>query len=456
MTTKNFLRKTGPITTAILLSVTLLSSCQPGKTDAASPPPGQRGRNQVVPVQVATVTFGSLLASNTSAGAVSPETQSSVAAGVNGTVKTIVRRAGEWVQSGEVVVQLDDTQLKLSLQLAQTALQNAMLNAGFDESGKPSQTSTITLKIQYAQSDVAAKQRILEADQGLFKIGGVTQTTLDNDQSAIQNSMATLESLRASVQQSTMSVQTSSLQVQQAQLNLSNAGIKAPFEGQIAAVNVHPGEFVGSSTAAFVLVSRQKIITFTVPPSDAPGLSRRTPVRFTYGGREYPATLTQIPAAPVGGLIPLAAGLPADLSPPLGTVGTITYSVELAVGTLVPLQAVQSAENTTFVFTVTPANKVAKSLVTLLAETGSYAAVTGVPVGSTVILNPPPGLLVGSTVQAPPGGSTAPAPVPEATSGTPGSARTRGNFDPATLTPEQRAQFQTRRRPADPAPTGGQ
>jgi multidrug efflux pump subunit AcrA (membrane-fusion protein) len=377
-----------------------------------------------------------LVASNTSAGAVSPETQSSVAAGTNGTVKTIVRKAGEWVRTGEVVVQLDDSQLRLSLQLAQTALQNAVVNAGFDETGKPSPGSTIALKIQYAQSDVLAKQKNYEADQQLLKIGGVTQATLDNDVSAIQNSQATLESLKASVQQSTMAVQTATLQLQQAQLNLANAAIKAPFDGQIAAVNVHPGEYVGTSTAVFVLASRQKILTFTVPPSDAPGLSNRTPVKFTYNGQDYGATITQIPAAPVGGLIPLTASLPVDLSPPLGTVGTIVYTVELARGALVPLQAVQSAENTTFVFTVSKANKVAKSQVTILAETGAFAAVTGVPVGATVILNPPPGILVGSTVQpqavadaqaAPPAGAA------KAPAGAPGQRQGQGKRDASAV-----------------------
>lgn len=497
-------------TTRLFCCVTVLSalfaSCQPqnpspnptptpsaGRAAGAPGPAGAQGfgggqrpggRNQVIPVQVSTVVFGPLTASNTSAGVVSPEIQSSVAAGANGTVRTIVRKAGEWVSAGDVVIQLDDTQLKLSLALAQTSLQNALVNAGFDESGKPSPTSTIALKIQYAQSDVAAKQRTYEADLALFKLGGVTQTTLDNDQSAIQNAQATLESLKASVQQSTMTVQTATLQVQQAQLNLSNASIKAPFDGQIAAVNLRPGEYVGTSTAAFVLVSRNKILTFSVPPSDAPGLTWGTPVKFTYGGTEYQARITQLPAAPVGGLIPLTASLPTNLSPPLGTVGTITYTVELARGALVPLPAVQSAENTTFVFTADEANKVGKSQVTILAETGAFAAVAGVKVGTTVVLNPPPGLLVGSTVQpqtaegqalpTPPAPATTPAPAeqtrrrpaPTAEAGetpAPGAAG-RGNFDPSKLTPEQRAEFQARRKAAQSAqgseaptpPTGGQ
>jgi RND family efflux transporter MFP subunit len=445
----------------------------------------------VIPVQVATVTYGDLTANNTSAGAVSPETQSSVAAGATGTVRVILHKAGEWVRSGDPVIQLDDSQLKLSYQLAQTAYQNALVNAGFDETGKPSANSTISLKIQYAQSDVAAKQKTYEADQALFKIGGVTQTTLDTDQSNIQNSQATLESLKASVQQ--------------AQLNLANATIKAPFDGQISAVNVHPGEYVTTATAVFVLVSRQKIITFSVPPSDAPGLAIGTKVKYSYGGVDYTAGITQIPAAPVGGLIPLTASLPLNLSPPLGTVGTITYALILAQGNLVPLQAIQSAENSTFVFTVDKANKVGKSIVGVLAETGAFAAVSGVTAGTTVILNPPPGILVGATVQpqaaanvqAAPGTATAPAGAPGAAAGqgsgkwngqrgqgtaasgaaptgaagaaatpaagdaaagaaagTPG-AGTRGNFDPSKLTPEQRAAFQARRKAAADAAAGG-
>lgn len=417
----------------------------PSPSPSGSPAPAgpRAGRNQVIPVQVSPVTFGPLMATNTAAGAVSPETQSSVAAGANGTVKTIVRKAGEWVKAGDVVVQLDDAQARLSLQLSQTAYQNALINAGFDESGKPSVNSTILLKIQYAQSDLAAKQRTYEADLNLFKIGGVTQTTLDNDQSAIQNSQANLESLKASLQQSTLAVQTASLQLQQAQLNLANTGIKAPFDGQISSVNVRPGEYVGTATATFVLVSRQKIITFSVPPADAPGLAVRTSVKFSYNGRVYDALITQAPAGPVGGLIPLTASLPLDLSPPLGTVGTITYALELARGTLVPLQAVQSAENTTFVFTVREGNKVAKNTVTILAETGAFAAVLGVEVGTSVIISPPPGILVGATVQPTDANLTGPAQL------SPSPAK-----QPAASRPDATAPQPRQRRQANPEATG--
>jgi hypothetical protein len=65
---------------------------------------------------------------------------------------------------------------------------------------------------------------------------------------------------------------------------------------------------------------------------------------------------------------------------------------------LVPLPAIQSLENTTYAFVVKN-NKATRSDINILADSGSYSAVSGLQDGDTVILNPPPGLLVGATVQ---------------------------------------------------------
>lgn len=431
----------------------------PAQAPAGGPPAGGRaggfggagGRQAVITVQTEVVKAGTLWVDNTTAGAVVPEVQSTVAAGASGTVKTILRQVGDWVEAGTPVVQLDDTQLRLSLRLAQATLDNAKLNAGSDDG-----VSKLGLQVQSAQSALASAQKNFASAQALAKVGGISGSDLDNAQTQLQNAQANLESAKTALTQSGLQVETATIQFQQAQLNLANATIKAPYAGQISAINLHPGEFVGTSTAAFSLVSRSKVISFGVSPSEAPGLSLGSTVTFTYGGRTATTKVTQAPSAPVNGLVPLTAALPTGLDAPLGTVGTLSYRLPAADGVLVPLPALQSAENKTFVFTSNQ-GKAQRHEVTVLGDSGTYTAVAGLAPGSTVIVNPPPGLLVGATVQevAQEGKAPGQANATEANSGPRQRPAPTADSGEAGSAPGQRRPRPTGDAPAAPA-TGGQ
>ena len=361
---------------------------------------GSNRRSAVVTVEVQAARKGALTVENTAAGAVIPDTQSSVAAGASGSVKVLLKQAGDWVATGTPVIQLDDAALKLSVRLAQATLENAKINAGTSTAGGATgATSKLGLQLQSAQSAVSSAEKNWASAQALQKIGGISGSDYDNAQVQLQTSQANLESAKMAVQQNVLQVETASIQLEQAQLNLANALIKAPYAGQISVVNVHPGEFVGQSTPVFGLVSRSKVISFSVSPSDAPGLNAGTMVKFIYNGATATTQVAQIPGAPLNGLVALTAALPASVNASLGTVGTIAYSVVLANGILVPITALQSAENKTFVYT-NENNKAARYEVQVLAESGTEVAITGLNPKASVILNPPPGLLVGATIQA--------------------------------------------------------
>ncbi|HUZ17148.1 MAG TPA: secretion protein HlyD, partial [Spirochaetia bacterium] len=101
---------------------------------------------------------------------------------------------------------------------------------------------------------------------------------------------------------------------------------------------------------------------------------------------------------PVSGVVPVVALFADSFAPSYGTVGTVSYSVTLAEGVIVPIGALQTNENQNFVFAVVN-GKAAARPIRILGETGVAAAVAGVDPGSAVILYPPPGLLDGSAVK---------------------------------------------------------
>ncbi len=358
----------------------LLASCGSGGKAAEKAKPGDparsgplAGRLAEIPVQVAVVQYGPLVTDHTAAGTIVPVVQSQVAAQVAGVVREVYHLAGTWVNAGEVVVQLDDSQLRLALETAKASLSSAEI--GVDKAK--------------AQLDLA--NLTVERDQSLIKQKLIPQNQLDTDTTNAQAANQTYLGAKSAVTQA-------DAQLRQAELSLEYAAIKAPFAGQLAAVNVTPGEYVGLNTSVFVLVSPNREITFNVPPSDAPVLAVGTPVTFTYQAQTYSARVSQAPSAPINGVVPMVALLSSSLLPPYGAVGTVSYRLSLGEGALVPISSLQTTGNQEYVYLVENGKAVSQNL-SVIAESGTTAAVTGVRRDSQVILNPPPGLLPGSPVR---------------------------------------------------------
>jgi multidrug efflux pump subunit AcrA (membrane-fusion protein) len=367
-------------------------------------------QNAVIPVMTVQVPEGPLTVQSDTSGTVNPVTQSNVVAQIAGTVAKVRHLAGDWVKAGETVIQLDDTQLALTAKTARSALENAKINLAISEDTTTQAHPKLELDVQSAQASLAAAQKNYDAAQALLKVGGATSAQVDNAQSQLQAAQANLESVKTNLDlnnkagtqtlaQLRIAVEEAENQLQQAELNLKYASVVAPFAGQLAVVNLTPGEFVGTNTTVFVLVSAAKEIDFNVPPSDAPHLTVGSKFDFTFNGKVFPITMRQLPSAPVNGMVPMVGSPPSSFPVAYGTVGTVSYSLTLAQGMLVPIASLQTMEDKNYVFAVEGGKCVVRTI-TVIAESGVMAAVSGLASGSQVIVNPPPGLLDGSQVQA--------------------------------------------------------
>jgi HlyD family secretion protein len=377
---------------------------------------GQGGQNgagarrfAAIPVLAVSVKVGPLMAGNDTAATVAPVTQSNVASQVAGVVLRVVHLAGDWVRAGEPVVQLDPAQWKLAVANAQAALENAKINYQIAQDNASKDNPKLLLQVQSAQSAVDSAQKNYDAQKALLAIGGAPSSAVDNALSQLQQAQANLQAAQTaldqnkkadvwSLQQSRLAIDQAQVQLDNAQLNLRYASVTAPFAGQIAAVNVNPGTYVGTNTAVFVIVSADKEINFNVPPADAPNLPVGSVVQFTYQGRTSPVRVSQAPSAPINGVVPMVATIPHPLSTPYGAVGTVTYSLTLAHGAIVPIAALQTNEDQNYVFAIESGKAVMK-YVKIVGQSGTVAAVTGIADGAQIIMSPPPGLLAGSQVQ---------------------------------------------------------
>ncbi|MGO9309354.1 MAG: efflux RND transporter periplasmic adaptor subunit, partial [Spirochaetia bacterium] len=322
---------------------------------------------------------------------------------------------------------------KLAVATAQAALDNAKINYQVGEDNANTDNPKLMLQLQSAQSALDSAQKNYDSQKALFDIGGAPSSAVDTAKSQLQQAQANLQAAQTALEQNKKSdiwtlqqlrlaIDQAQLQLQTAELNLQYASIKAPYAGQIAAVNVNPGMYVSQNTPVFVIVSSQKEINFNVPPADAPNLPVGTAVQFTYLGRPYQVKVSQAPSAPINGVIPMVTDVPRSFSLPYGAVGTVSYSLTVARGAIVPIAALQTNEDQNYVFAIV-SGKAAVRNITILGQSETSAVVSGVEDGAQVIMNAPPGLLEGTAVQVTGNvtveGTTTPAPTTGASKAAP-------------------------------------
>jgi len=398
---------------ALLLTLGACSGQSTNATPAGAPagaPEGGPGLGGgALTVQATTVTNTTLVGENTTSGTVEADWQSKVPAQVSGTVSRVLLKAGDWVKAGQTVVQLDTTQLELTLADAQAGLENAKISLQSEATSTNQEAPKLQYQLASAQSAYASAEKLYNANQAAYKLGGLSESDLDGAKAAFDTAKANLESAKAALATNQSSdgqglaklrntVKQAEIAVSQAQLNLKNASVQAPFDGQIATIEYLKGEFVASSSTVFVLVSPEKKVTFSIAPADAARLSKGAKVQFTSNSQSWELIVSNASSAPTNGLVPMAATLTKGTLPSYGMVGTVHYSMVLGTGAQVPIGSLQTKNNANFVYTVEE-GKVATRTVSVVAENGSVAVLSGLALPAQVIQSPPPGLVVGAAVQ---------------------------------------------------------
>jgi HlyD family secretion protein len=369
----------------------------------------QRGGGATITVQAVKVGISTLDASETTSGSIIPVNQSQVAALTSGVVARILHQAGDWVKEGDVIVELDDSQTRIAYLNASSTFSNAQINLSMAEDNTNQANPKLVLQLDAVQSSLSAAQKNYDTVKAQYDLGGATDAQLDNATSQLAQAKANLEGAKTALDQNKnagtqnlaqlrLSVEQAGNQVKLAEINLANTKIKAPFSGQIAAINLSKGMFLSQNTSAFTLVSTERQVAFSIPPTSADSFFIGRSVSFYYNGKTYPIRIKQTPSAPINGVVPITASLPAGFAPPFGVVGTVSYSIALAKGAIIPFSALQTLEDKNYVFAIED-NKIVIKYIVILDETGVSAAAAGLDSGALVVINPPPGLIPGASVQ---------------------------------------------------------
>ena len=228
---------------------------------------------------------------------------------VSGIVQEVSVREGQRVKKGEVLLRLDPRKFQIALE---GALANQAQVALTIESMKRDYARMMR-DIEVREAALANNRAALERASSLVGTGATTRAAYDTARFAVQADMAAVEALRTSADvqlaklagDPNIDATTTALylqarsQVEEARRQLDQSVIHAPFDGIVTQVDsVQPGMYLAAATAAFGIVSSEKVWVDANPKeTELTNVRLGNPATVTvdtYPGRKWKGTVCSI------------------------------------------------------------------------------------------------------------------------------------------------------------------
>lgn len=190
-----------------------------------------RGGTEAVVVRVQPATAGAVTEVVTAPGLVEPFRKVDISAEVSARVVSLPFREGELVRAGDVVVQLDDRDLKAALDSSK---------ARRDAERYRLQSEQQRLAGPIATLEYQRKQ--LERQQKLLATGDVSQQVVDEAEQRLNDLQATVASSRQTIAVLESSLAAADADIARAEEAVRRTTIKSPIDGLVTRLNAEVGE----------------------------------------------------------------------------------------------------------------------------------------------------------------------------------------------------------------------
>ncbi|MBU1598575.1 biotin/lipoyl-binding protein, partial [bacterium] len=210
-------------------------------------------------VKTVAVQRGDLIIKITETGSVQPKTTVEIKSNVGGEVVRLPVKEGDWVRKGDLLVELDTTNLKNKLIQAKADLESAKAKLSTLLAGeRPQEIAKARESLKQAEINLEDAKVKLDRQNGLFSQGFISKQDRDTAQRAYELAQSSYNAASSSLslmlegarKQDIVSARASVLKAEvsyeQAASDVKDARIYAPLAGTIMAKNVEEGEKVTS------------------------------------------------------------------------------------------------------------------------------------------------------------------------------------------------------------------
>lgn len=398
-----------------LMLITALSGCgknaENGKAEAA---------NVAISVETQEIIPESIEQYINVSSKVKADNEVSVMPKISGTVKNVYVSLGDTVKAGDVMFEIDDTNLRLQVEQSEASLASAQASYEANVGGSLEnqimqlQSTVNTYEIQY--NDLAKQ---LENTKVLYEHEAVSKQELDNLQSSVDKAKLQLDSARENLRLTQEKIAKEKIKsgqasVSQAQVALENAQnqlgytkVRAEIDGVVSTCNVTEGSTVSTQSAAMKIVNMDKVkLAFNISDDAINRISVGSKASISISAASaapYEGTVTNIsPAADSQTMLyPVEIYIDnVDHNIKPGMFASLKLVLDTKENTIsVPLNAVIEKNDEKYVYTIDENNVAHKKVVeTGIKNDTSIEIVSGIENGEQVVVKGQDFISDGSTV----------------------------------------------------------
>lgn len=358
---------------ALLMSAMLLTAC--GGEAVVEESAGPVG----IAVQVQTVEKQDIFAENRASGKISADNEVSIMVATAAKCVEVYVQAGDMVTAGQKLCKLDLGSTLANRNAAQIGY-NAAVRSCNEQKG-------------VLDGQVALQQKNLEATKALFEIGAASQLEVDSAQLQLDGAIAqrnsTMGQLEAAVQQAKAGLE----QIGDALDNVDSEGnLVSPIDGVLASLTAVKDSYVTNAMPVAVIDGNGGMkVTTSVSETVVPKLNigDTAQVRISATGEAYTAVIRAVERAAnmQTKLYSVTLELPAEAEGLLtGMFADVTFHTDGAANAIVvPTEAIQTSNDTQYVYVVE--NNAAKyvEVTTGLTGNGVTEVLTGLSGGEQLV-----------------------------------------------------------------------
>jgi multidrug efflux pump subunit AcrA (membrane-fusion protein) len=354
-----------------------------------------------------------------------PRQQAGVAARITAPIRTLRAHKGDAVQAGQLLAELDDTDLLAQRREAAAAAADAEANLQKISAGTlPTDVERARGQVAMAEAALNQAQKVYDRRSELFKEGAipgrdllVSQTDLAQAKTAHEVAVKSLDLLLNQSRDNDIRMAKSRLEQARAHLDLIDAQLqfsklRSPFAGTVVEQFLYPGDMAKPDAPILTIMDMSVAVARAqVPESETAGLKLAQECRFVPVDSQGPGYLGQLTVVnrsvdPARRTVEVWCEIPKpDRELRAGVFGNLTILVATIPGSVVvPLPAIQFAEGTRKgVAMVVDEKKIAHKREVEAGETfeDKVRIIRGLKPGETVVVEGNYGLPEGTQVRIP-------------------------------------------------------
>jgi HlyD family secretion protein len=322
-------------------------------------------------------------------------------------VKRVLVHEGEHVKAGQLLVELDDAGIRSQAARAQTQIRaaEADLNA-VRNGGTRDEVLTYRSQLATARTERDVAQRNLQAMQELQKRGAASAGEVTDAKNRLKSAEAQVTLLEQKLKSRYSGPEVAKVHAQEeeakaaysaAQELLQQSNVRAPHDGTVYYLPVHPGQFVGTGELLVQVAGLSKVrLRAFVDEPDIGRLQPGQPVTVTWDalpGRSWDGKVTQVPTTVVTlgtrnvGQFTCTVDNPEEKLLPNVNVNITIVTAQHDNALTVPREAIHQDDGKRFVYQVVNGELKRRDVQTSLSNLTRMEITQGLPDGAVVALN---------------------------------------------------------------------